>query len=145
MLTVGQGLHRDIGDVALVDERPGRLAVGPADHAAGADLVRPRQRVGGETTGPQERPFRRRVLDGLLDLAPHAVFLRRSPVVNGHRRQVDNAADLAGDGIHGRLRAPGREEGPEQEGCIGAGGRVPQRVRVGQVAVHSGDAGRQPG
>ena len=136
VLAFGQGPDRDVGDIALVDERPGRLAVDPADHAAGADLIRPGQRIGGEAAGPQEHPFRPGLFDDLLDLAPDAVLLRLRAVAHGHRGQVDDAADLAREGGHGGLRALRVEEGPEQERGVGARCGAAERVRAGQVTGH---------
>ena len=57
MAILGERAHRDGGDVALVDQRLGRVAVGPAHDVAPADLLRPDPGVGREAARSRERPL----------------------------------------------------------------------------------------
>lgn len=75
MAVVEQGDGRDRGDVGRVDGRVGRVRVTVADHAGGADLLRPYRGVGHELPRAQVGPFDGGGFDGVRHRGPPAIGL----------------------------------------------------------------------
>ena len=103
---VGQRAHSDIGDVALVDQRPCRLTVYPTHNIVAADLIGPHQRVGGKPGRSQKRPVSEGALQGVLDRRPERV----GPPAGRLGGQVHDAPRAAADRLHQLLGTVAGEE-----------------------------------
>jgi hypothetical protein len=133
---VGERANGDGGDIALVDQRAGRLTVGPAYDAGRSDLVGPHQGVGGEPGRLEERPLGGGPLDGALDGGPEGV----GPAAGGLGGEVDDASRVACEYVDSLLRRALGKERPEQEHGLHAVQMPGEATQVQDVAGHDVDA-----
>ena len=143
MAVVDERPHRDGGDVPRVDGGATGRRVRQADDVAGADLGRPRERVGREPPGPQERPPETGRPDQAFDIGVdhrHRVGLLLQVVVHGQRGDVDDALRAACDRLDGSGRVLGARLMPEQEHCVDVVQGHLERRRLRQVAAGDLDA-----